>query len=70
MREWYRANHDRLDELLLPHQSDGIKEIEQGTIVNRKSVNSECFDLQGRKVKPSIKKKGIYIYGNKKIQVK
>ena len=68
--EWYQANHKRLDELLLPHQSDGIKEIEQGTIVNRKSVNSECFDLQGRKVKPSIMKKGIYIYGNKKIQVK
>lgn len=66
MVEWYRANHDRLDELLLPYQTTAIKEARADTI----SHPSFFYDLQGRKVQSSIKKKGIYISGNKKILIK
>ena len=66
MVEWYRANHDRLDELLLPYQTTAIKEARADTI----SHPSFFYDLQGRKVSSSTKKKGIYISGNKKILIK
>lgn len=66
MAEWYRANHNRLDELLLPHQTTAIKEASADTI----SHSPFFYDLQGRKVQSSAKKKGIYISGNKKFLIK
>lgn len=44
--------------------SDGIQEI-----VNRQSNNSQCYDLQGRRVN-GIAKRGIYIINGKKILMK
>lgn len=70
MAEWYQANHDRLDELLLPYHSDGIEKIEQETIVNSKSSDYKWFDLQGRKVANGKLPKGIYFKGHKKILIK
>jgi hypothetical protein len=43
---------------------NGVTAIEE--FANRKSSNSRCFDLQGRRVDSSIQKKGVYINGGKK----
>lgn len=66
MAEWYRANHDRMDELLLPHQTSAIKEARADAV----SHPSYLYDLQGRKVQSATMKKGIHISGNKKILTK
>ncbi len=66
MAEWYRANHQRMDQLLLPHQSADIREASTDTMGHSPFV----YDLQGRKVQSTAKKKDIYIFGNKKILIK
>ena len=66
LAEWYQANHALLDELLLPHQSTDIK----GIVDLPLNTDHPTYDLQGRKVQSSVKKKGIYIHDNKKILTK
>jgi hypothetical protein len=55
-----------MDQLLLPHQSADIREASTDTMGHSPFV----YDLQGRKVQSTAKKKDIYIFGNKKILIK
>ena len=66
MTEWYQANHDRLDNLLLPYQSDGIR----STVNGQPSTVNAWYDVSGRKVANSKLSKGIYFNGHKKILIK
>ncbi|MBR4517040.1 MAG: exo-alpha-sialidase [Bacteroidaceae bacterium] len=45
---------------------NGKWKVESGQIVNRKSSNSQCFDLSGRMVKRQLPK-GFYVVGSKKV---
>ena len=46
------------------HSEDNATVVNE--IINRQSLNSECYDLQGRKVTEAQIRKGIYIINNKK----
>ena len=66
MTEWYQANHDALDELLLPHRSTDIISVQGERVL----VNG-YYNLSGQRINGQrLLNKGIYIYGNKKIIVK
>lgn len=66
MAEWYQVNHDRLDELLLPYQSTGIRSIDNG----KWTIDNAWYDVNGRKVANSQLSKGIYFNSHKKILIK
>ncbi|SDG60598.1 hypothetical protein SAMN04487901_10629 [Prevotella communis] len=57
---YFSAIFVKIDIRLVPNGSAGI-----GKIVNGKSSNGACYDLQGRRV--NVKEKGIYIVDGRKI---
>ena len=57
---YFSAIFVKIDIRLVPNGSAGI-----GEIVNGKSSNGACYDLQGRRV--NVKEKGIYIVDGRKI---
>lgn len=57
---YFSAVFVKIDIRLVPNGSAGI-----GEIVNGKSSNGACYDLQGRRV--NVKEKGIYIVDGRKI---